>query len=101
MPMKAERYPVNWKEISFFIRDACGWQCLKCGKQCRRPTEPFRGHTYTLTVAHLEPPDHAPDAPEVYVAALCAPCHLAQDHERRQRQAAEAQANLQPTLLES
>lgn len=88
MPMQTERYPVDWKAIAHAVKSACGWQCQLCGKQCRRPWETFDTHERTLTVAHLWPENHAPDAPEVFVAALCAPCHLQFDaprkaHERR------------------
>lgn len=94
MPMQTERYPANWSEIAHEIKDACGWQCQECGRQCRRPGEPFDTHRRTLTVAHLWPEDHAPDAPVVFVVALCAPCHLRYDaprkaHDRRVRAAAQ------------
>ncbi|HXF63044.1 MAG TPA: hypothetical protein VNK95_15575, partial [Caldilineaceae bacterium] len=85
MPMQRERYPLDWPTIARSIKEACGWICQGCGKACRRPGEPFQGHRYTLTVAHTYPPDHAPDAAVVCVAALCAPCHLRFDAERKAR----------------
>lgn len=87
MPMKRELYPVDWEAIATTVKDAADWTCQQCGRQCRRPGEPFRGHQDTLTVAHTGPdPDHAPDAPVVCVAALCAPCHLRLDAPRKARQ---------------
>ncbi len=86
MPMQSERYPVDWAEIALAIKDACGRQCQECGRQCRRPGEPFDTHRRTLTVAHLWPEDHAPDAPIVFVAALCSGCHLRVDAQRKARE---------------
>lgn len=77
MPMVKELYPKNWKEIAKGIKEAAGWKCQKCGKQCRRPGEPFDTHRNTLTVAHLNhrPEDMRPEN----LKALCAPCHLRYD----------------------
>lgn len=86
MPMQHERYPVEWDIIAADIKSAVDWQCQACGAQCRRPGEAFDTHRRTLTVAHVWPDDHAPDAPVVCVAALCAPCHLRFDASRKARQ---------------
>lgn len=91
MPMQSHRYPANWKTIAYAVKSACDWQCQMCGKPCRRPGEAFDTHRRTLTVAHW---DHNPDAPVVFVVALCAPCHLRHDaprkaHDRRLRAAAQ------------
>ena len=83
MPMQTDRYPSNWHPIATAIKSAADWQCQDCGKQCRRPGERFDTHRRTLTVAHIWPNDHAPDAPVVCVAALCAPCHLRFDAKRK------------------
>ena len=64
MPMERERYPADWQRIALAKKEAVGWRCEQCGKQCRRPGEPFDTHRRTLTVAHL---NH------------CAPCHLRYD----------------------
>lgn len=91
MPMERERYPVGWEEIARAVKDAAEWKCQKCGKQCRRPGEPFDTHKNTLTVAHL---DHTPEncAPS-NLMAMCAPCHLrydaAQHAESRRRRRAD------------
>ena len=77
MPMERERYPIDWEQIARIKKDSVGWRCEKCGKQCRKPGEPFVTHKYTLTVAHL---NHTPEdiRPE-NLCAMCAPCHLKYD----------------------
>lgn len=86
VPMDRVRYPVDWEEIAISIKEANDWVCHACGRQCRKPGEAFDTHKRTLTVAHLYPPDHAPDAPIVFVAPLCAGCHLQEDARRRKEQ---------------
>src|SRR5690606_29888023 len=77
MPMKRELYPANWDEIALAIKCAADWKCQECGKQCRRPGEPFITHRNTLTTAHL---DHNPEnCDSSNLRALCAPCHLRYD----------------------
>lgn len=80
MPMDWSRYPVDWRDVAFAVKDANGWTCAGCGKQCRRPGEPFDTHERTLTVAHW---DHDNEEDNVFVVALCAPCHLRHDAERK------------------
>ena len=80
MPMDWSRYPLDWREVAWAIKDAADWQCQQCGQQCRRPGEPFDTHARTLTVAHW---DHDNMEPEVFVVALCAPCHLRHDAKRK------------------
>lgn len=77
MPMDKKRYPKDWKRIAYEIKEKAGWKCEFCGKQCRRPGEPFETHRKTLTVAHM---NHTPEdiRPE-NLKALCAPCHLRYD----------------------
>lgn len=77
MPMEKDRYPKDWKKIAFSIKEKAGWICQKCGKQCRKPGEPFDTHKRTLTVAHL---NHIPEDMRLEnLKALCAPCHLRYD----------------------
>jgi len=77
MPMELERYPKDWKRIAFEKKQACGWRCERCGKQCRKPGEPFDTHRRTLTVAHL---NHTPENCRAEnLCAMCAPCHLRYD----------------------
>lgn len=77
MPMERDRYPIHWEVIARQIKDKADWKCQMCGKQCRRPGEPFDTHKNTLTVAHL---NHIPeDVREENLMAMCAPCHLRYD----------------------
>lgn len=77
MPMEHERYPANWNQIARAIKEGADWKREKCGKQCRRPGEPFDTHRRTLTVAHL---NHTPeDVSTGNLMAMCAPCHLRYD----------------------
>lgn len=80
MPIKPEnrgRYPANWAELATSIKEAAGWVCEKCGKQCRRPGEKFDTHRRTLTVAHL---DHTPEnCADDNLRPWCAPCHIRYD----------------------
>ncbi len=76
-PMQRELYPADWEEIATAIKEAAGWRCQTCGKQCRRPGEPFDTHRRTLTVAHR---NHTPgDCRPENLIAECAPCHLIRD----------------------
>lgn len=83
MPMRAELYCVEWKELAFFIKESNFWQCQSCQTQCLRPGESCNDLTRaertrrTLSVAHV---DHDYTSPEIFVAALCMACHLAHDH---------------------
>lgn len=77
MPMDKKRYPKNWREIALGVKEAAGWKCEECGKQCRKPGEPFDTHKRTLTVHHK---DHVPEnCDPSNLIALCAPCHLRAD----------------------
>ena len=77
MPMQRELYPDDWEEIALAKKHAACWKCEVCGKQCRKPGEPFTTHRKTLTVAHL---DHNPaNCVGDNLKAMCAPCHLRYD----------------------
>lgn len=77
MPMDRKLYPPNWDDIAKKIKEKADWKCQVCGKQCRRPNEPFDTHRRTLTVAHL---NHIPaDCREENLKAMCAVCHLRYD----------------------
>ena len=83
-PVDWSKYPDDWSFQATAIKDEADWCCEKCGKQCRRPGEPFDTHKNTLTVAHCEHGTHDP----TQMHALCAPCHLqmdAQHHARTRR----------------
>lgn len=77
MPMHKELYPKDWKSIALEKKQSVNWICEGCGKQCRKPGEPFDTHKNTLTVHHI---DHNPGncSPDNLIA-LCAPCHLRAD----------------------
>lgn len=95
MPMQRELYPPDWEEIAFTKKERAGWKCEACGKQCRKPGEPFDTHKNTLTVSHQ---DHNPaNCSDENLRALCAPCHLrydAQHHtETRKRRANDEQGS--------
>ena len=77
MPVDWNDYPPDWREIALAVKESAGWRCEECGRQCRRPGEPFDTHRRTLTVAHL---NHDPmDCRRGNLRALCAPCHLRYD----------------------
>jgi hypothetical protein len=80
---RRDRYPIDWLRLATEIKELCGYICQDCGKRCRRPGEPFDTVRRTLTIAHVWPADHAPDAEIVCCAPLCAPCHLRYDAERK------------------
>ena len=79
MPIKREhrdRYAENWCALAAEIKKLCQWQCLVCGRKCRRPGEPFDTHRRTLTISHFENDYHSE---AIYVVAMCAPCHIRHD----------------------
>jgi len=77
MPMNPNDYPDNWQEIATAVKEAADWQCQDCGKQCRRPGEPFDTQRHTLTTSHN---DHDTQNNESdNLTARCAPCHLRYD----------------------
>ncbi|NGM16968.1 hypothetical protein GMI70_02920 [Eggerthellaceae bacterium zg-893] len=77
MPMDEERYPKNWLKITLGVKQAAGWKCEECGRQCRGPGDPFDTHKPTLIVHHK---DHVPENWDPSnLIALCAPCHLRAD----------------------
>ena len=83
MPMERGRYPAGWKAIARAVKEEAGWKCERCGKQCRRPGEPFDTHRNTLTVAHL---DHTPEnCARENLMAMCAPsiCDMTRRSTRR------------------
>lgn len=78
MPVDWSKYPDNWDVIAFGIKEEADWQCECCGKQCRRPGEPFDTHKReTLTVAHCNHVES--DCRPENLSAMCAPCHLRYD----------------------
>lgn len=84
MPVDWSKYPDDWPAIAAQIKEAAGWKCQKCGRQCRRPGEPFDTHRRTLTVAHINHTES--DCRDENLVALCPACHLGYDRLRRQLQ---------------
>ena len=74
MPMKRELYPADWNDIALKKKESVGWKCEDCGKQCRKPGEPFDTHARTLTVHHIDMNPGNCDPSNLI--ALCAGCHL-------------------------
>ena len=84
MPMERGRYPKDWKEIALRVKEDAEWKCEFCGKQCRKPGEPFDTHRNTITVAHL---DHIPEHMErENLKALCARVTLGMTQTNTQNQ---------------
>ena len=84
MPMDRSKYPADWNFIAYAVKESAEWKCEDCGKQCRKPGELFDTHKRTLTVAHLNHVEA--DCGDENLAALCAPCHLKYDGQRRRLQ---------------
>ena len=74
------RYPDNWQEIAFKLKQEANWQCAKCGLQCLKPNEKIKGlskserRKRTLNVHHrnYQPEDNRPEN----LICLCTACHL-------------------------
>jgi hypothetical protein len=81
MPIDRQRYPKNWPDIALSVKEAAGWRCRHCHRQCLRPGEKPSYLTRsewtaaTLSVHHANciPEDNRPEN----LIPLCAPCHLA------------------------
>ncbi len=95
---KPRRYPDNWREIAFSVKESAGWRCTKCRQQCLRPGKKS-GLTkserlkLTLTVHHRNriPEDNRPEN----LVALCTACHLSY-HNRGQSNVSPGQLSLFP-----
>ena len=84
MPMDRTKYPAAWDEIARSVKDAAGWKCELCGRQCRFPGDPFDTHRRTLTTAHINHVEA--DCSDENLVALCPKCHLAYDQARKKLQ---------------
>ena len=84
MPVDWSKYPDDWKAIATAVKEAAGWKCEPCGKQCYFPNESVTDTRRVLTVAHI---NHVESdcRPENLVAA-CSVCHLRYDAERKRWQ---------------
>ena len=87
-PENANRYPLDWKLRSRFVRfvrarNRCEW----CRAKNHEP-HPITGSYVVLTTAHVY--DQRPEAASLLnLAALCQRCHLGHDrkHHNEQRRA--------------
>jgi hypothetical protein len=84
MPMDRTKYPPDWNDICYRIKQEAEWKCEECGKQCRFPGEEFDTHRRTLTVAHINHVES--DCRDDNLVALCPACHLAYDEIRKKMQ---------------
>ena len=84
MPMQRDKYPDNWDEIASEVKEAAGWKCQPCGKQCYRPGEPVADTRFVLTVAHINHVEA--DCRQENLVAACSVCHLKYDAERKRWQ---------------
>ena len=39
MPMNSKLYPSDWKAIASEIKESANWECVNCGRPCRKPGE--------------------------------------------------------------
>ena len=73
MPRKSiGEYPSNWNEIAKAVKDAAGWECVKCGHL----HDILAG--YMLTVHHLDM--NCSNCAWHNIPALCQKCHLQIQH---------------------
>lgn len=84
MPVDWLKYPEDWKQIAISVKDATGWKCQVCGKQCYRPGERVENTQDVLTVAHINHVES--DCRQENLVAACAVCHLKYDAERKRWQ---------------
>jgi 5-methylcytosine-specific restriction endonuclease McrA len=96
---KPKRYPDNWQEIAFSVKENARWRCAKCNQQCLRLGENTKDLTkserlkLTLTVHHRNriPEDNRLEN----LVALCTACHLSY-HNRGQSNVSPGQLSLFP-----
>lgn len=73
MPRKSiGEYPPNWNEIAKAVKDAAGWECVRCGHS----HDVKAG--YMLTVHHLDM--DCSNCAWWNIPALCQKCHLQIQH---------------------
>ena len=80
MPIDAKRYPKNWQEIALSVKEAAGWRCECCGKQCYRPGEPknLSRSEWSADILQVHHRNHLPEKNSSdNLLAVCPACHLA------------------------
>ena len=65
-------YPPNWKEIATAVKDAAGWECVRCTHRHDVPAG------FMLTVHHLDL--NPANCAWFNIPALCQKCHLQIQH---------------------
>ena len=79
MPIDAQRYPKNWKELALSVKEAAGWRCECCGKQCYRPGEPknLSRAEWSADILQVHHRDfNCSNNCSNNLIALCSACHL-------------------------
>ena len=104
MPMNLDRYPKNWREISYRIRfERAKGRCEYCGAEHGKP-HPRTGSKVVLTTAHVGPTKYDKmDCRDEVLRGLCQACHLREDIHEHMRHAAETrrQKKIQAGQLEA
>ncbi len=81
MPLDSTRYPDNWKELAYQVKEAAGWRCQYCGKKCYKPGERPKDVTrseLTVNTLQVHHRNHKPeDNRDCNLIATCCRCHLA------------------------
>jgi hypothetical protein len=96
--MSSSRYPNNWNEIAYQVKEAAQWRCAKCGMQCLRPGDDVSRMSKsermrrTLTVHHL---NYKPEDSRIEnLIAVCSADHLALFHSGRRGNVSPGQLSL-------
>lgn len=106
MPVDYGKYPRDWPDISFRIRQRAEWRCEctgECGLHHERRCEERNGERakwargkVVLTVAHL---NHEPmDCRDENLKAMCQRCHLRYDMDHHKANARAKRHRLQIPL---
>jgi hypothetical protein len=87
MEMSRTRYPKNWAEIAWAVKEKADWKCAKCRMQCLRPGDNTSHLSKSERTAKTLVVHHFNRIPEdcrfANLTALCTNCHLSY-HNRRQ-----------------
>ena len=80
MPIDSRRYPDNWKELALSVKEAAGWKCQCCGKQCYRPgerPENLSRSQWSADILQVHHRNHNPAENQLSnLQCVCAACHL-------------------------
>ncbi|WP_069791289.1 HNH endonuclease (plasmid) [Cyanobacterium sp. IPPAS B-1200] len=81
------RYPQNWTDIAYSLKEKAKWRCQKCGVQCIKPGDKTAHLSkserakITMVVHHrnYQPEDNR----EENLVCVCKPCHLSYHTRKR------------------